>query len=98
MKSTVSQVEFIRIGHETKNIIGIEQSITGAVCLQLRPTVQIIHRHNHRHIIEIIFTETQEHYAIPDRRTLLYLLKMHEQNQDFVQRFRGWCNQNLESL
>ena len=98
MISSVGQLDFIKIANETKNTIATTQNEDGSTTLDLRPDVSIIHRYQAGGKMVIIFKEDQSRYVIPERRILLYLINMHESNENFVQWARQWCKEHLKAV
>lgn len=92
---TLDQQKFLWIVNHS-DVKSIKQAENDVVIVNVRDNIQITHCWKKNNRMELIITDDQSHYVIPDKSHLEEILTLHIDNKDLTQILKDYCDKNLE--
>lgn len=93
----MEQMKFIFMSNKM-NPISVSDDGNGKIIVELRKGVQVIHNYKKNNRMEIVFTDSQDHYEIPSQNELESLYQIHLGNTNFIAPATEYCENNLRKI
>lgn len=92
---TLNQQKFLWITRNV-DVKNISQTSNDMIIVNLRDNIQITHCWKKNDRMEVIISDDQSHYIIPDQQHLEEIYRLHLSEENLTSVLKEYCDNNLE--